>query len=205
MKALARFTHLLASVLLVSACVTINIYFPAAQAQEAAEKIVEDIIRGDEADEAPPVVPPEQKGSSLVPGGSVPLGSRLLELIVPSAHAAPPRFEADTPEVRRLQASMKNRYASLKPFLDAGAIGFTGDALVAVRDPSAVSLRDRARVEKLVAAENADRDQMYKAIAQANGHPEWEKDVRATFARTWVEQASPGWWYQGANGAWVKK
>jgi uncharacterized protein YdbL (DUF1318 family) len=43
-------------------------------------------------------------------------------------------------------------------------------------------------------------------IAKANGHPEWEGDIRKTFARRWVERgARPGWYYQNASGAWVKK
>ena len=84
-------------------------------------------------------------------------------------------------------------------------IGFTGDALVAVRDDSKVGLKQRTQLKKLVAAENADRNAMYKSIAKANGHPEWEPDVRKTFARTWVEQAASGWWYQNADGKWQQK
>ena len=44
-----------------------------------------------------------------------------------------------------------------------------------------------------------------KAIAKANGHPEWEPDVRNTFARTWIEEAATGWWYQNAAGKWQQK
>ena len=39
---------LLAGVLALGACVTINVYFPAAEAQEAAEEFVEKVL-GDEA------------------------------------------------------------------------------------------------------------------------------------------------------------
>jgi len=201
---LSRLSYAVAVVLLLAACVTINIYFPAAQAQEAAEKIVEDILSGSDTDA--PVPQPQQDPGSALPG-SVHLGfaGALLELVVPAAQAAQVRFTADTPEVRKLQASMKSRFAALKPYYDQGAIGFTRDALVALRDESAISLRDRARVQTLIAAENADRNQMYKAIALANGHPEWEQDIRATFADTWINEASRGWWYQNARGAWVQK
>ena len=202
---LSRLPYLLAAMWMLAACVTINIYFPAAQAQEAAEKIVEDILSGSDAD-APAPDSQLEKGSALphaAPG--VGLLKGVLEWVVPAAHAAEVKFSTDTPEVRKLQASMKSRFASLKPYYDQGAIGFTRDALVAVRDEGAIPLRDRAKVQKLVAAENADRSQMYKAIALANGHPEWEQDIRATFAGTWIKEASPGWWYQNAQGAWVKK
>ena len=41
-------------------------------------------------------------------------------------------------------------------------------------------------------------------IARANGHPEWEADIRSTFARRWVANAPAGWWYQ-QDGAWKQK
>jgi hypothetical protein len=46
---------------------------------------------------------------------------------------------------------------------------------------------------------------MYREIARANGHPEWEEEIRATFAQRWVQKAAPGWWYQNQSGAWVRK
>ena len=74
------------------------------------------------------------------------------------------------------------------------------------RDANAVPLADRNRARKLVSDENADRNALYREIASANGHPEWEADIRRTFARRWVERgAQPGWYYQDASGAWAKK
>jgi uncharacterized protein YdbL (DUF1318 family) len=197
---IVRITPTLGLFWLLTACVTINIYFPAAEAQEAAEQIVEDILSGT-AEE----VPAGQPQSGLVPAPAIQLVGRMLDFLVPPAHAASPNFSVDTPEIRKLQASMKRRHGSLKGFYDSGAIGFTGDALVAVRDASKVGLKQRTQLNKLVAAENADRNAMYKAIAKANGHPEWEPDVRKTFARTWIEQAASGWWFQNAAGKWQQK
>lgn len=198
-----RLTPALGLFWLLTACVTINIYFPSAEAQQAAEKIVEDILSG--AGEGDGAIAPKQP-QSAVPGSAViHLAGRLLDFLVPPAHAAGPNFSADTPEIRKLQAQMKQRHASLKPYYAGGAIGFTNDAQVAERDDSKVGLKQRTQLKKLVAAENQDRNAMYKAIAKANGHPEWEKQVRETFAGTWIEQAARGWWYQGANGAWKQK
>jgi uncharacterized protein YdbL (DUF1318 family) len=115
------------------------------------------------------------------------------------------KFDADTPAVRKLQAAMKQRHAQLKPFYESGAIGFTQDALVGIRDLNAVSLKQRGQLKNLVSAENKDRNQLYKEIARANGHPEWEKDVRDTFAKTWIGNAGKGWWYQNGKGAWAQK
>ena len=194
----------LAAVFFLSACVTINIYFPAAQAQEAAEKIVEDILSGTAKDTPADVAPAGDKQSSSAPAYLRLLGA-MLESLVPRAHAAAPDFSVDSPEIRKLQASMKSRNPSLQPYYASGAVGFSNEALVEIRDAASVPLRERSLVKQLVEAENRDRSDLYRAIARANGHPEWEADVRATFARTWADKADPGWWYQNARGDWRKK
>jgi uncharacterized protein YdbL (DUF1318 family) len=56
-----------------------------------------------------------------------------------------------------------------------------------------------------VADENADRSNLYREIANANGHPEWEADIRKTFAERWIERAAAGWYVQDAKGQWVQK
>ena len=53
--------------------------------------------------------------------------------------------------------------------------------------------------------ENSERDKLYKEIAKANGHPEWEAEIRSTFAKRWVDNAPAGWMYQDAGGSWAKK
>ena len=56
-----------------------------------------------------------------------------------------------------------------------------------------------------MADENRDRTALYREIAKANGHPEWEAQIRATFAKTWIEKARAGWYYQDAAGAWKQR
>jgi uncharacterized protein YdbL (DUF1318 family) len=94
---------------------------------------------------------------------------------------------------------------SLNALFDSGAIGFTSDGLVAVRDRSAVGLQERRNIESVVADENRDRKAVYREIAVANGHPEWEADIQETFAKEWVQKAKKGWYYQNAAGQWVTK
>ena len=53
-------------------------------------------------------------------------------------------------------------------------------------------LPERNAARKLVADENADRANLYREIAAANGHPEWEADIRTTFAERWVSKAARG-------------
>ena len=191
----------LASLLLLAACVTINIYFPAAAAEKAAERIVDEIIGPENGQPAA-----GDKGSALDEGWPTlaRAGGAVLDFLIPPARAAEPDFNVDTPAIRRLQAGMKQRHDELEPYYASGAVGFANDGLVELRDAAAVPLKDRNKVKKLVADENQDRNALYREIAGANGHPEWEGDVRATFAKTWVDKARSGWWYK-IPGGWKRK
>ncbi|MBL8442567.1 MAG: YdbL family protein [Zoogloeaceae bacterium] len=113
-------------------------------------------------------------------------------------------LEINTPAISALQKSMQQRHAQLAPLYASGALGLTADGNVALRDASGVPMAQRGQVNALVAAENADRAALYREIARANGHPEWEAEVRNTFAQRWVERAQPGWWVQGAGGWTVR-
>jgi len=199
MKSLKLTTFALTTLFL-AACVTINIYFPAAEAQEAAEGIVKDILGKDRAEK-----PGKDDQSMRLPAYHGLQAANLLEWLIPSAEAATPDFNVNTPTVRKLQAAMKQRHGALAGFYKSGAIGFTKKALVGVRQQSAVPLKQRRHLKNLVAAENRDRDQLYREIAKANGHPEWEADVRAIFARTWIKEAPGGWWFQDGAGNWKQK
>lgn len=114
-------------------------------------------------------------------------------------------LEIDTPAIAALKESMQRRHAQLAPHYASGAVGLTQDGLVALRDANAVPLPQRAAVNALIAAENQDRLALYREIARANGHPEWEKDIRATFAQRWIDKAQPGWWYRRPDGTWARK
>jgi len=114
-------------------------------------------------------------------------------------------LEINTPAIAALQASMQKRYAELGPFYASGAIGLTRDGYIALRDANAVPLAQRQQVNGLIAAENQDHAALYKEIARANGKPEWENDIRTTFAQRWIDKAAAGWYYQNSAGAWVKK
>lgn len=114
-------------------------------------------------------------------------------------------IEINTPAIATIKASMKAQHQQLRPFYESGAIGLTRDGLIAVRDANLVPLSQRQSLNSLVAAQNKDRNALYKEIAVANGHPEWENEIRSTFAERWINKAKAGWWVQDAGGAWVKK
>ncbi|MDD2833977.1 MAG: YdbL family protein [Methylotenera sp.] len=113
-------------------------------------------------------------------------------------------LEVNTPAISAIKGSMQARHGQLAAHYASGAVGLTKDGLIAVRDANAVPLKDRASLNAAVAAENADRSKLYKEIATANGHPEWQPEIQSTFASRWIDKAQGGWWYQGASG-WVKK
>ncbi len=133
------------------------------------------------------------------------LCSALLAVALVGSAGAQSNLEINTPAIAAIQGAMQNRHSQLAPYYASGAVGIARDGRVELRDANAVSLRDRQTVSALVAAENNDRSALYREIARANGHPEWEAEVRATFGKRWIDRAQAGWWVQSAGGQWVKK
>jgi uncharacterized protein YdbL (DUF1318 family) len=126
-------------------------------------------------------------------------------LVVAPLAQAQANLEINTPAVAAVQKSMQERHSQLLPLYSSGAVGLTRDGNVALRDANAVPLAQRAQVNAVVSAENQDRASLYREIARANGRPEWENDIRGTFGQRWIDKAQPGWYYQNAGGAWLRK
>lgn len=194
------------ALLMATACVTINVYFPAAAAEQAADRIIENVWGADAKKAAPKAAAPGPQ-SSVKPANAqyvlLAATGRALDFLIAPAAAQTPDLNISTPAIRQLTASMEARHAQLKPYYDSGAIGLTQDGLVDVRDQNAIPLPDRNAVKKLVSDENADRANLYREIASANGHAEWEANIRKTFAQRWIDKASPGWYYN--QGGWKRK
>lgn len=188
--------------LLLTACVTINVYFPAAEAKAAAREFVEKVI--DDADKV------EIKDGSG--GGMAMLQDRFdfdpwMLLGIGSAQAqSAPDITIKTPAIQAIQSRMESRFNStLRAGFDSGALGFTSDGLISVRDAGKLELKDRVAMNAAVADDNRDRKAVYREVAVANGHPEWEAQIRGIFAQQWIASARSGWWYQDAGGNWKQK
>ena len=195
-----------AAAAIVAACVTINVYFPAAAAEKAADRIIGDVI-GKSPAAAPNGKSPPTSSIESVDGASrmlVAALDRTLSLVVAPAQAAAPDLDISSAAIRQITDAMKARHAQLEKYYDAGAIGYTADGLVGVRDANSISLAERNSVKGLVADENRDRAALYAEIAKANGHPEWQADIRATFSKRWVANAKTGWYYNDGGG-WKQK
>ena len=189
---------------LLAGCVTINVYFPAVAAEKAADRIIEDVWgKQPQGEPAPTPVPDTQGRRHGTPLALLAL--RTLDFLIPVAAAAEPNIDISSPAVQQIKASMESRHASLAAHYASGAVGLTSDGMIAVRDANAIPLAERNNVKKLVADENSDRNALYREIAVANGHPEWEGDIRKTFAARWVAKAQGGWYYQDGSGSWKQK
>ena len=203
MRRLATLKVLALLSVLVAACVTINVYFPAAAAEKAADRIIDDVW-GPQGQPAPK---PPDKTSLLAPAGTqrvlLAAAGAVLDFMIPAAHAQVD-LDVSTPEIRAITASMESRHASLVKYYSSGAVGLTADGMVEVRDQNAVPLAEHNAVQRLVADENRDRAALYSQIAKVNGHPEWETDIRQTFAKRWIAKAQGGWYYKD-GGSWKQK
>ena len=214
---------LLALSCLLAACVTVNVYFPAAAAEQAADRIIDTVTsqqQKNNENNPPPKTPPN---SRVAPPSGQPMLSAapaqaeqpvllvaagaFLNLLIPAAEAqGAPNLDVSGPEIRAVTASMQQRFGQLQKYFHSGVIGLTTDGRVAVRDQNAIPLAERAVVTRLVTEDNRDRETLYAELAKANKHPEWEPDIRRTFARRWVERgAQGGWYYQDSGGKWVQK
>lgn len=197
---LIRIPVALALVLFVAACVTINVYFPAEAAEKAADRIIQDVY-GDVPDvQTDPVEPQSRRPMQQTP----PVAIALLNWLVTPAHAKAD-ISVNTPAIQQLKASMEKRHRKLAPYYTSGAIGMTRNGELEMRDQKLVPMQERNSLKSLLSKENQDRSALYKEIAKANGHPEWEAEIRNTFAKRWVGNAPSGWWYQNKQGAWKQK
>src|SRR5262245_36319127 len=110
--------------LLIVSCVTVNIYFPAAAVERAADEIVKETW-GSRTESAPT----EQ------PRGQIPNAVWKITAfsLVDEVFAQEANINISNPAIRALKDSIKNRSGSIKPFVDRGNVGLTKDGLLTVR------------------------------------------------------------------------
>jgi uncharacterized protein len=187
----------------IGSCVTVNIYFPAAAAQKAADKIIEEIQGTEQKPNQQPQQMPDQKP---VKGSWLHDELRGISFGPSSAFAAEPDLEISTPAILAIRESMKARYQQLKPYFESGVLGLANSGQIAIRDASALPLKEKATLNGLVGQQNKDLMSLYQEIAKSNQlAPDAVPKLQKTFADRWREKAQPGRWIQTDAGAWVKK
>jgi uncharacterized protein YdbL (DUF1318 family) len=176
----------------IAACVTVNIYFPAAEVKKTADEIVDDVYG-------------EQNDTSPNPGDSSSL-RRFLALIGPETAYAQKATTVSNAAIRGLKAQIAKRHKKLKRFYAAGVVGITRDGYLTIRDKSGLSLSELGTVRSLVQKDNEARRQLYKEVARAlDLDPSQVSQVEDIFADKWRNKASSGWWIQKDGGSWTKK
>lgn len=191
------------------ACVTINVYFPEEKVKDLSEKI-EDAVAREAAEAAPATGQPQaslDRPSSFGELAAIAAGN-LLRLL-PAGEAAAQEVAdpgISNPAIRRIIESRAARVGELTRFKSSGAVGENNQALLEARDLQQLPLADRAAAQKLIKAENDDRETMFKEIAAATGaDPSTIPQIRTTYAETLRQKAKAGEWIQQPGGEWVKK
>ena len=178
------------AIFFIVACFTVNGYFPAAEIQNTADRIVDDIRANDK--EAP-----AQKAGQT---------SRLDLMFGVKTAYADVSIDVSTPAVLGIKESIKKRFKNLKIYFDKGTIGENNNGLVEAIDTAALSVLERNVANNLIDEENKDRAALYSEIANANKPgPEVVSQIKKIFANRWREKAQSGWWVQDDNGSWSKK
>ena len=196
MKKKSRFLILGVIVFIIS-CVTVNIYFPAAEVQKAADVIVEDVRQLDKKQEQKPQE--QQKLNQYY--------QKLKKLSWGTAEAyAQIDIEVTTPAIRALKDSIKARFPQLKPFYDKGNVGESNTGFLENRDLGNMSLKEKADLSRLIEQENKDRKDLYAEIMKANKFgPDVLPQIQKIFANSWRDKSQSGWWIQKDSGEGEKK
>lgn len=174
-------------------CVTINIYFPAEEVRNAADRIVNEVW-GERNGQ------PAETPSEAAPGPGA-----WLQLLGPATACAAQDIDVSTPEIRAIKEAMKQRKPALQPLLQGGQVGLDADGLLAIRDLTGLDLRSRGQAKRLVQEENSDRLRLYQEIARANDFPDKAAEVQGIFADSWRQQAPRGWYLRDRSGNWQRK
>jgi uncharacterized protein YdbL (DUF1318 family) len=189
---------MLGVVVLIISCVTVNIYFPAAEVQKAADVIVDDVRQLEKKQEQKPQE--QQKLNQLYQK----IKNLSLGLTVAYAQID---IDISTPAIRALKDSIRQRFSQLKLFYDRGNVGENNIGMLETRDLANLNLKEKADISRLVEQENKDRKDLYTEIMKANKFDiEVLPRIQKMFANSWREKSQSNWWIQKDSGEWeIKK
>ncbi|SKA73687.1 Protein of unknown function [Paucidesulfovibrio gracilis DSM 16080] len=175
--------------LLVTACVTVNIYFPAAELKRDAEKVVKRVygIEGQE----------EQESQESAPGQS------WLELLGPSVAHAQDYQSFSNSVTRGIEQQLGQVYKQLKPFYASGNVGLDQNGFATLRDKSGLNMQQIGSINRLISQDRSLKQQLYQEKAKAAQTPGKAGKVQAIYADIWKGYAASGTWIQ--DGGWRQK
>lgn len=181
------------------ACVTVNIYFPAAKVERAAEDIVEDVYGTDTGQQE------NNDGQSAL--------EIFLALAGPNQAHAQSVSKADIDSIKKSNSAIRGlkktitaNHKQLIPYYNAGNVGITNDGYLQIINKDGLDIKQTAALRRLVSQDNDVRDKLYIEVASSMNIPGSELGkVKNIFAQEWQEGAPSGWFIQNQSGKWVKK
>ncbi len=183
-------------VFLLTACVTINIYCPAAEVQKTAAEIVKDVRGQDAANLNEPS--DASKGAETGPVS-------FLELGVNSACAAR-ELDVSNATIRTLKDRIKQNYPRLRNWFMKGVLGEASNGFVVMRNEGSLNLKSRVEVKRIMQEENSNRKALYAAVAKALDIPASQINrIGHIFAKQWQRAVPRGTWVETSPGKWVRR
>jgi uncharacterized protein YdbL (DUF1318 family) len=191
-----RMAAALTLLLAVAACVTVNIYFPAAEVERAADQIVEDVYGETDGNGA------QENGDT---SGLVRMLAGAARLIGPATAHAQDALNVNNAAIRGLKNQIQQNHQKLVPFYNQGAVGITSDGYLEVLDTSGIPMNQVAQLKRTVQADNQARRQLYQEVANALGVEQSQVGrIEEIFAQSWQNKAPGGWMIQ-SGGSWKRK
>jgi uncharacterized protein len=180
----------------VAACVTVNVYFPAAAIQKAADQIVDDVTGIK-----------EQKKPEKKPDKQSMFFDQLKKInIGPNEAYAQADVSISTPGIRNIRESMREVFKQLRPFYVNGNVGENNKGFAEIRNTSDLNLKEKADIARLTEQLNKHRTALYAEIVKANKlDANSIPQVQKIFANSWRNKSQINWWIQNDNGEWEKK
>lgn len=188
MKRFFRMQAVLA-LLLVTACVTVNIYFPAAEIKKDAENVVKRVY-GLEGE--------------TQPGTEAPKEGSFLELFAPTEAFAQDYQSFSNSVTRGIEQQLGQVYQQLQPYYAAGNVGLDSSGFAALRDKGGLNMQQVGEINRLVNQDRSLKTQLYQEKAKAAQTPDKVGQVQGIYADVWKSYAAPGTWVQN-GGSWGQK
>lgn len=181
--------------LLVTACVTVNIYFPAAEIKKDAENVVKSVYGIEGGTPARPESEDPTRGVKE---------SSWLRLFGPAEALAQDYRSLSNAVTRGIGAQLRELYPRLRPYLMSGNMGFDENGFAVLRDKSGLGIQQIGEINRLAAQDRKLKTQLYQEKAKAAQTPDKADEVGAIYAGIWKGYAEPGTWVM-EQGKWRRK
>lgn len=149
-----------------------------------------DFIEGksDEIPVPPPPAPAQEKTSAL---------GRVWQALDPMPVAHAEALKNTSPEITRIATELRKRFDQIQAIKARGHAGESNRGYLELRNPDTLSPAERNEMQRLIAAENADRKALYEEVAKLNAERQVTVAmVEAIYAMERLQRAKPGEVYQ---------